>query len=281
MKKLRNLPDLIVFALAALSLIGCGGSAETGGEMGTLVVTLSDAPFPVTLVDEANVTINKIEARNKSSEGNPFVTLSEKLQTYNLLDLQNGVTAVLAVTEVPPGEYDLVRLHVSEASITLDDEEETTFDLTVPSGAQTGIKVFLDPPLTVAEAVTSELLLDFDVSQSFVVQGNPETPAGINGFHFKPVVRGANLSIAGQVIGSVTDGDSNAIEGAEVSIELDPDPTTALTGENGEYALLGIPEGIYTVTASMTGYEAASVDDVEVVAGDATEVHFVLTEVSE
>jgi hypothetical protein len=281
MKKLRNLPDLIVFALAALSLIGCGGSAETGGEMGTLVVKLSDAPFPVTLVDEANVTINKIEARNKSSEGNPFVTLSEELQTYNLLDLQNGVTAVLAVTEVPPGEYDLVRLHVSKASITLDDEEETTFDLTVPSGAQTGIKVFLDPPLTVAEAVTSALLLDFDVSQSFVVQGNPETPAGINGFHFKPVVRGANLSIAGQVIGSVTDGDSNAIEGAEVSIELDPDPTTALTGENGEYALLGIPEGIYTVTASMTKYEAASVDDVEVVAGNATEVDFVLTEVSE
>jgi hypothetical protein len=284
MKKLRNLPALIVFALAALHLIGCSGSAETG----TLVVRLSDAPFPITHVDEVNVDVDKIEARNKSSEGNPFVTLSTELQTYNLLDLQNGVTVVLAESEVPPGEYDLVRLYVSGARITLNDQEEDPFDLTVPSGAQTGIKVFLDPPLTVAEAVTSELLLDFDVSQSFVVQGNPETPAGIEGFHFKPVVRGADLSIAGQVTGVVTDIDTgDPIQGAEVMIDLDPDlDATAITDVNGEYTLLGIPEGTHTVTASKEDsegsyeYEPESKTD-EVIAGSTTVVDFALTKVPE
>jgi len=276
MSSLRNLTALAIFILTAASLIGCSGSDDG---MGTLVVKMSDAPFPITFVDQVNLTVNKIEARNKSSEGNPFVTLSEDTQEYNLLDLQNGVTVVLSVTEVPPGQYDLVRLYVAGASITLDDEEETTFDLTVPSGAQTGIKVFLDPPLTVAEAVTTELLLDFDVSQSFVVQGNPDTPEGINGFHFQPVVRGANLSVAGQVTGVVTNRDTaEAIEGATVMIDLDPDPdASAMTNVDGEYTLVGIPQGTHTVDASMTGYEPASETGVQVVAGSATVVDFALT----
>jgi hypothetical protein len=33
------------------------------------------------------------------------------------------------------------------------------------------------------------VLVDFDVDQNFVIQGNPETPAGINGILFTPVLR--------------------------------------------------------------------------------------------
>jgi len=271
MRSLGNLPVLTICLVTALYLIGCSGSSETSSGMGTLVVKLSDAPFPIDLVEEANVKIDKIEARKKNSEGNPFITLSEDEHTYNLLDLQNGVTADLVEIDVPAGEYDLIRLYVSEAGIVLTDE--TPFDLTIPSGAQTGIKVFLDPPITVVGGLTSELLLDFDVSQSFVVQGNPDTPAGINGFHFKPVIRAANLSTAGQVTGIVKD-DLGPLPGVLVSIDLDPDPATAITDEIGEYTLVGIPQGTYTVNASMTGYEPASVDNVQVVAGNVTEVDF-------
>ena len=89
--------------------------------------------------------------------------------------MRNGVTAELAAELVPAGEYDLLRLIVSGAIITLTDE--TTFDVKIPSGAQTGIKIFLDPPIAVGGGLASEVLLDFDVIQSFVVQGKRDTPA--------------------------------------------------------------------------------------------------------
>ncbi len=40
------------------------------------------------------------------------------------------------------------------------------------------------------------MTLDFDLEKSFVVQGNPNTAAGIKGFHFKPVVKPLGYSEA-------------------------------------------------------------------------------------
>jgi hypothetical protein len=111
-----------------------------------------------------------------------------------------------------------------------------------------------------------------------VVQGNPDTPAEINGFHFQPVIRGENLSIAGQVKGRVTDNSAADLGGVLVSIDLDSDPdATTHTETDGTYTLTGIPQGTYTVTASKPGYVTESDIDVEVVAGSATEVNFFLT----
>jgi hypothetical protein len=45
-----------------------------------------------------------------------------------------------------------------------------------------------------------EIVVDFDVAESFVVQGNPDTPAGINGFTFKPVLKLDYLEVNGEVI---------------------------------------------------------------------------------
>ena len=137
----------------------------------------------------------------RQSEGNPFLILSEEDFVYNLLELQNGITTELVEIEVPTGDYDLVRLYVDSAGIELKDQTE--YDLKVPSGSETGIKIIIDPPITVVGGLTTELILDFDVSQSFVVQGNPYTPAGINGFIFTPTIRATNASFAGSIKGTV------------------------------------------------------------------------------
>jgi hypothetical protein len=44
--------------------------------------------------------------------------------------------------EIPTGTYDLVRLYVDEAGLKLKDSEEI-HRVKVPSGSQTGIKIFL------------------------------------------------------------------------------------------------------------------------------------------
>lgn len=237
---------------------------------GKLKLELTDAPFPTDLVAEANVTIDKIEIRKSGeSEGNPFVLLSEEERTFNLLTLSNGVTANLVDMDIEVGSYDLIRLYVANAEIVLKDG--TKYDLKVPSGAQTGIKIFIDPSIEIAGGLTAELLLDFNVSKSFVVQGNPNTPAGINGFIFKPTIKASNLSTAGRLVGTVFGAADAGLEGAEVSvIAADTVYTATFTNENGEYTVLGIDAGTYNVEYAKEGFESALVEGIVITAANQT-----------
>ena len=167
------------------------------------------------------------------------------------------------------GDYDLIRLHVAESSITLKDG--SSFDLKVPSGGQTGIKVFIKPSITVAGGLTAELLLDFDVSRSFVVQGNPNTPAGIKGFIFKPTIKASNLTTSGRLMGMVTDSLGMAIEGATISVfAADTLNTSTLSSASGEYMVLGLAAGSYDISVEYSEYQAVEIKDLEIVAGNAT-----------
>ncbi|MFA8433100.1 MAG: DUF4382 domain-containing protein [Marinifilaceae bacterium] len=270
MKKV-NFRALLVLMLAVVGLTfaACQSEDSNVSTSGKLSIQLTDAPFPTDLVAQANVTINKIEIRKTNEEdGNPFVTLSEEEKSFNLLDLTNGVTASLVDLEIEAGSYDLIRLYVADASVKLSDGTE--FDLKVPSGAQTGIKIFIDPSIEVAGGLTAELLLDFNVAKSFVAQGNISSPAGIKGFHFQPVIKASNLSTAGRLMGKVTDAEEVAIEGAQVSIiAADTVYTTSFTDENGAYAILGIDAGTYKVEFAKDSLQTL-IEDIKVVAGNAT-----------
>ncbi len=280
MKTMKFKALFIVAVMLAGIFTSCEKSDNADG-FGQLRVQLTDAPFPTDSVAEANVTINKIEIRKANEDegdegGKPFVILSEEEMSFNLLDLTNGVTANLVDIEVEAGSYDLVRLHVSEASIKLNDGTE--FDLKVPSGAQTGIKVFIDPAIVIAGGLSADLLLDFDVSRSFVVQGNQNTPAGIKGFIFKPVIKATNNSTAGSLMGVVRDEEDMGIDGAQVSVlAADTVYTTSFTDTTGMYTVLGIEAGFYNVEFAKEGYQTATVENVEIVAANSTNQDAVLT----
>ncbi len=284
-------------ALLSILLFACDDANEEIGATGNISIVLTDAPFPSDEVSEANIHIERIEIRKKTSvdenEGddsqgnddndgdqdqgnddneneNNFIILSEEKMSFNLLDLANGVTASLVSSEIEAGSYDLIRLVVSEASIVL--EDESVFDLNIPSGAQSGIKVFIKPSIEVAGGLTTELLLDFDVSRSFLVQGNPKTPAGIKGFQFKPTIKAANLSDSGQLMGLVVDESDEPIDGATISV-FNADNTlntTALTNSSGKYTILGLEAGTYSISVEYGDLEKATFEDLLIVPGNFT-----------
>lgn len=283
---------LILSIFAFLLVFGSCSTKEDNMETGRLIVQLTDAPFPHDLVAEANVTIYKIEARNKdgneeemdetatddemnaSEEGNsPFVVLMEEEIDVNLLELTNGVTETLVDADVPVGSYDLLRIYVKGVNVVL--ENGTTFDLKVPSGAQTGIKVFIKPPLAVEGGLTADLLLDFDVSRSFVQRGN-----GL-GFHFKPVIKASNMSTAGTISGMVTtveETDAIGLEGALITLfAADTLNTTTFTDASGMYSLMGVEGGTYDVMAEAEGYLSETAEGIVVAAANKTTVDFELT----
>src|SRR5680860_558504 len=199
--KFMRIKFLSVALLACFTMyIGCSDGDDMRSDTGKMTIQLTDAPFPHALVSEANVTIFKIDARKKDKESDgvsegemtqetdaSFIVLMEDEIQVNLLNLTNGITETLVDTQVPVGMYDMVRVYVKGINVVLTDG--TTYDLKVPSGEQTGIKVFLKPGLNVVGALSADLLLDFDVSKSFVAKGNTDDLAGITGFNFKPVIK--------------------------------------------------------------------------------------------
>ena len=264
---------LVTLGLSALLLAGTTACDLTVTEdVGTLSVTMTDAPFPTDLVAEANVTVTKLEVREAGgSDGSPFLTLSETVQSFNLLDLRNGVTAALASLELPVGSYDLLRIYISEGNVVMKDG--STYNLTVPSGAQTGLKLFISPAIDVTGGVTTDLILDFDVEKSFISQGQGDT---INGFLFTPVIRVVNASTVGSLAGSIADTSAAAIADARIWVAQDSEVANSYSDASGNYAILGLPAGAYTASATASGYDTVAVS-IEIGAGSQTTASFELT----
>ncbi|HNY14504.1 MAG TPA: DUF4382 domain-containing protein [Bacteroidales bacterium] len=270
-----------LFILLSVVLIGfttgCNKSSEESG-IGTLSVKITDAPFPIDMVEAAEVTITRVELRKAGdgiSDGNPFIVLFEDTITFNLLDLRNGIVAELLEAEIPEGTYNLMRLYVEEASLKIRDGE--TYKVKIPGGQQTGIKIFVRPSFTVTGGLTTELLLDFDLSRSFLMIGNLNSPHGINGFHFKPVIRAVNNSTAGRITGMVMDTSLVKLANAQLWLKQDSVIAETYTDSLGYYAFIGIPAGDYSLFATKADYDTASCEGLRVAAGNRTIKDFMLT----
>ncbi len=273
-KKIINL--FILIGLIMGFVLSCEEDYSLNDGYGILRISIFDDPFPIDLIESANVTITKVEIRNKDDRDDyPFITLLEDTLEFNLVELRNGITAKLVEAEVPVGVYDLLRLNVSGSSIEVKDF--ATYDMKMPSGEETGIKIYIDHGITVEGGTTSDLLLDFNLEKSFVLKGNINTPAGIRGFNFKPVIRAVNNSWAGTVQGIVSDTALVAIKDASVWLEAaDTVLATAYSDEKGFYALPGIPVGSYAIFATTEKYDTVT-SNIEVKAANLTIQDFVLT----
>jgi len=279
--KIKLLSPLIILALLIFS--SCSEDLNKESDTGRLTVQLTDAPFPYDLISEANITIFKIEARlqegsmeeedPEEQEGqNSFIVLSEEERDVNLIELVNGLTETIVDIDVPVGSYDLIRIYIKGVNVVLTDG--TKFDLKVPSGEQTGIKVFIDPSILVSGEVSADLLLDFDVSRSFIPKGSSKDVSGIIGFNFKPVIKASNLTTAGTLSGLVStieDEESIGLEGATVTVfetgTLNP-IMTAPTDDNGNYTIMGLIAGSYDVMVELEGYETQTAEEITIVAGN-------------
>lgn len=256
--------------------------ASAGG-VGTVHLEVTDSPFPISYVSSASISVSRIELRKKS--GN-FIVLSDSESSFDLVSLRNGITQALATMKIPAGAYDQIRLVVSKAQVSLTDSR--MFSLVVPSGAASGLKIDVSPALQVADGVSSDLLLDFDLSKSFVPQGDSNSVSGITGFHFSPVLRASNLSTAGTLCGYIyadnstpsNSADDFALAGAQVEISQNGAViSTALTDSYGYFKVLGLPAGNYQVLASQSGYADSDQQNASVLAGSKTDLNITLSEV--
>ena len=265
----------VLFGLLVIS--ACSDSTGTGDAR--LSVRITDAPSDY--FDSAVVYIGEVAII--PDEGEPVI-VSEEGGRFDLLDLQNGVTASLGELDIEPGDYLQLRLIVDSAYVGLAGDLEfndgtTERSLRVPSGAQTGIKINLDaadgddqnPGVTIAAGETV-LVVDFDVEKNFVFQGNPDTPAGLNGVMFTPTLRAVVTDIAGSISGTVLDGGGSPVVGATVLADLTTSEAlealqtteaSAVTDSAGAYTVMFLAPGEYDVRAAF-GSDTTTAAAVEV-----------------
>lgn len=264
--RMRNVTLAIT---AALALGACDSPVDTNGSASVRVL-LTDAPADY--LASAVVEIGRIEIL--PADDGPAIVLVEDAGEYDLLQLQNGVTAQLGNTTIDAGSYTQLRMIVESAELTLADgytftDGSTTRTLFVPSGSQTGIKVNLGPANGGGEGALeirpgeTVLVVDFDVARNFVMQGDAESPAGIQGFLFTPVLRAVVTDVAGSIAGSVTAPEGVALEGLQVtaSREGTDEIITSTVSETGTFKLPFVAPATYTVTVvAPEGFVADSVD---------------------
>lgn len=290
---------LAMFAAACEDAVSVDNPAVLGSEATTVRVLLTDAPSPA--IGGAMVDIGAVELI-PADGGDPVVLADEGTDGFvNLLDLQGTATMPIADAEIEPGSFAQLRLIVQAARIELADDYafrdgSTEKDLKIPSGAQTGIKLVLHSadggPLEIVPGETV-LVLDFDVSESFVLLGNPDTPAGIHGAIFKPTIRVTGEDVAASLSGMVTTALTDvSVEGLTVratptdggTVEGYQSQTgTALTDENGAYTIFFLVPGSYDVTVDLDPGLGSDPESQSVVLGyseNATGVDFEILDIT-
>ncbi|MGH7445264.1 MAG: DUF4382 domain-containing protein, partial [Longimicrobiales bacterium] len=236
-------------------------------------------------LESAVVDISRIELL--PLDGSERIVITEAAGTYDLLTLQNGVTADLGATSIPAGTYHELRMVVESAELTLKDGYEfeaggSTQTLHVPSGSESGIKVKLrtadgdeQAGIEIRPGETV-LVVDFDVSQNFVIQGDAETPAGIRSYSFTPVLRAIVADVAGSIAGTVSAPEGVVVEGLQVRATragATPDKApvaTALVGADATFLIPFIAPGTYDVT--LTAPDGHVANTMQVVVGEDQDV---------
>jgi hypothetical protein len=244
------------------------GVADLDPQLALVRIVMTDAP--IDYVSEALVDIGEVSLVPGDEGGHVVLSENGTDGFVNLLDFQGAATTPIGQAEIEPGEFSQLRMIVEAAHVRLKDgytfrDGTTEMALTIPSGAQSGIKLNLHDaedggPVAIVPGETV-LVLDFDVGRSFVLNGNFETPAGVHGVHFQPTLRVVAMDVAASISGVVTTSlDGVAVEGLTVTASPADGGTvegyqtlagTAITDAQGAYTIHFLVPGTYDVTVAL------------------------------
>jgi hypothetical protein len=263
---------------AVLALVGCS-TYETGpagpAADGKTAVFLTDAPFPFDRIRRVDIHIDEIalSPQADTSEGLPtWVTVARPERTFNLLDLQNGTTALLGEADIPPGQYRAVRVTFDpdRSGMTDRDGGHPAIDWQAKGDAPSLFSM-VEEPMAIDEN-GEDIVIDFDVGRSFL----PDASTG--GFLFIPFLRAITRAGSGSIEGNLVDAETgDPIPLAAVSIHYAFDTTSTLgplvatsrTDESGSFKASFLRPGRYEVLPEdLVGGTTGPTRTVQVKAGE-------------
>lgn len=176
MKNLLKISTIALFAIFALS------NCQKRNNSGSMTVKMTDAPGDF---QEVNVEVVALEIHyEKDVNGEErWVSLAVNQGVYDLLELQNNITAVLVDEDgLPVGKVTQMRLILGDANSVVVDNIQ--YGLKLSSQDETGLKINIDG--RVKPHRTMEVVIDFDAGKSIVQEGT-------GAYRLKPVLEVKSL----------------------------------------------------------------------------------------
>jgi hypothetical protein len=209
-------------------LVACSDRSDPGpGDENATRVLLTDAPFPFDRVERVDLHVVSVSASltPDTSAAGSFVTVATPDRTIDLLTLQHGVIDELGALELPEGVITAVRL-----TIDTDHSSLTLKDGTVLTGSSTpGIAWQSSAGRPVLNALIHEqievpdtggtVVIDFDVGKAFITPQEINPASTDEGFIFSPVLRAADGTKTGSIVGVVQSG-GGPVEDASLRLYL-------------------------------------------------------------
>lgn len=243
---------LVLLAVATVA-VACyeddSGPTTTQSPSATKVL-LTDAPFPFDTVDSVNVYVISVSVSTQADTGGSadsmsWVTVTSPHRQINLLELQQGDTALLGAGDIPAGQYRAVRLILNGDSSSIRFKDGSLARVHWGGSGNQAIHAFVQAAVAVG-AQGTDIVIDFDVGRSFHYND-----LGDGAFNFVPWIRAVNRAETGNIAGVVT-GPGGAVNGATVSA-WGGGPSnwyiysTGVTDTGGHYRLAYLLPGTYIV----------------------------------
>lgn len=214
-------------------------------------VSMTDAPGPY---DAVFIDLKGVEI---TGNGGQTVALNVIPGIYNLLEFSNGTTALIATDTLESSNVEQIRLILGPDNSVI--VNNVSYPLSTPSAEQTGLK--LQVHQTLQNGILYNVLLDFDANQSIVVEGN-------GSYKLKPVIRTIETAISGIIKGKVTPIGTLAVVSATSDVTYSTNVSST-----GDFQLLGLPPGTYTVTITPSSpLLSMTISGVVVTAGQTTDI---------
>jgi hypothetical protein len=142
---------IILFAsLAFASMLFFACKKESG--TAPIQILLTDKPADY---DSVNVHIVGMEV-NISKDGEAWIPINVKDSVYNLLDLKNGITTIIAQDTIPTGVLQEVRFILGSDCYVV--ANGTVYPMETPSAEDSGLKVKINKDLN---TTLNTFVLDF------------------------------------------------------------------------------------------------------------------------
>ena len=245
--------------LSLLLAAACNSGPASG--FGVITLNVTDAAPEFSMVDSAILHVNAVRMHAAGDPVDQFTTIYDSIApiSIDLRSLVNGDTINILDPQLDPNTYDQIRLEITGGSLELTNGNVYSLahgNITLVGTGE--LDLFLTPPVDLADIAVEDVLIDFDLTKTFVPVPGPD-PLTATSYEIHPTASAIDLATAGEVLGLVSesDGGSSVVpsEGATVYLFAPgvTDPALAIkatgTDANGHYALLGVPEGTYDVQA--------------------------------
>ena len=151
--KTRSVLFILSFALAIVSISSCKKESKTA----PVQFLLTDKPADY---DSINVHIVAIEVQI-NHDNDSWIPINTKDSIYNLLDLQNGITTLIAQDTIPAGVLQQVRFILGDGNKVV--VNGVSYPLATPSAEESGLKIKIGQSLN---ETLNTFKLDFIASAS-------------------------------------------------------------------------------------------------------------------